>query len=85
MKNSSLPKGSYYHNQHLLIFKRSAQSIEIPFVFRTYDFVAGISGLTKRAADGGDSAAFSGIFCDQTESCSRSFIPARPHAGNASR
>jgi hypothetical protein len=40
---------------------------------------------TKRAADGGDSAAFSGFFYAQAESCSRSFIHARPTAANANR
>ncbi len=41
--------------------------------------------LTKRAVDGGDSAAFSGFFYTQTESCSWSFIHARPTATNANR
>jgi hypothetical protein len=41
--------------------------------------------LTKRAADGGDSAAFSGFFHAQAESCSWSFIYARPTAANANR
>jgi len=40
---------------------------------------------TKRALDGWDSAAFSGFFYTRTESCSRSFISARPPASNASR
>jgi len=40
---------------------------------------------TKRALDGWDSAAFSGIFYAQTESCSWSFIHARPPASNANR
>jgi len=40
---------------------------------------------TQRAADGGDSAAFSGFFHAQAESCSRSFISARPTAANANR
>ena len=40
---------------------------------------------TKRALDGWDSAPFSGIFHTRTESCSRSFIHARPPASNANR
>jgi len=40
---------------------------------------------TKRALDGWDSAAFSSIFHAQTESCSRSFVHARPPASNANR
>jgi MFS-type transporter involved in bile tolerance (Atg22 family) len=40
---------------------------------------------TKHALDGWDSAAFSGIFLARTESCSRSFIHARPPASNANR
>jgi hypothetical protein len=43
------------------------------------------SRRTKRVADGGDSAAFSGFFYTQAESCSRSFIHARPTAANAHR
>ena len=43
------------------------------------------SGLTKRALDGWDSAAFTGIFYAQAESCSRSFIHVRPPASNANR
>jgi hypothetical protein len=43
------------------------------------------SGLTKRALDGWDSAAFSSIFHAQAESCSRSFFHARPPASNAGR
>jgi hypothetical protein len=35
---------------------------------------------TKRVAVGGDSAAFSGFFYAQAESCSRSLIYARPTA-----
>jgi len=42
-------------------------------------------GLTKRALDGWDSAAFSGFFYTQAESCSHSFIHARPPASNAHR
>jgi len=38
---------------------------------------------TKRAVDGRDSAAFSGFFYTRTESCSWSFIYARPTAANA--
>jgi hypothetical protein len=40
---------------------------------------------TKRALDGWDSAAFSGFIYARTESCSRSFVHARPPASNASR
>jgi len=40
---------------------------------------------TKRALDGWDSAAFSGFFYTQAESCSWSFIHARPPASNANR
>jgi hypothetical protein len=40
---------------------------------------------TKRAADGGDSAAFSGFFYAPAESCSRSFVHAHPTAANANR
>ena len=40
---------------------------------------------TKRALDGWDSAAFSGFSYTQAESCSRSFIHARPPASNANR
>ncbi len=40
---------------------------------------------TKRALDGWDSAAFSGFFYTRTESCSWSFIYARPPASNANR
>ena len=40
---------------------------------------------TKRALDGWDSAPFSGFIYTRTESCSRSFIHARPPASNASR
>ena len=40
---------------------------------------------TKRAVDGGDSAAFSGFFYTRTESWSWSFIYARPTATNANR
>ena len=40
---------------------------------------------TKRALDGWDSAAFSGFFYTRTESCSRSFVHARPPASNANR
>ena len=40
---------------------------------------------TKRAVDGGDSAAFSGFIYTRTESWSWSFIYARPTATNASR
>jgi hypothetical protein len=42
-------------------------------------------GLTQRALDGWDSAAFSGIFYAQAESCSQSFVHARPAAADASR
>ena len=44
-----------------------------------------VGGLTQRAADGWDSAAFSSIFYTRTESCPQGFISSRPHAGNASR
>ena len=40
---------------------------------------------TKRALDGWDSAAFSGFIYARTESCSQSFIYARPPASNANR
>jgi hypothetical protein len=40
---------------------------------------------TKRALDGWDSAAFSGFIYAQAESCSRSFVHARPPASNANR
>ncbi len=40
---------------------------------------------TKRALDGWDSAAFSGFIYTRTESCSQSFIHARPPASNANR
>ena len=40
---------------------------------------------TQRALDGWDSAPFSGFFYTRTESCSRSFIHARPPASNANR
>ena len=43
------------------------------------------NGLTKRALDGWDSAAFSGFFYAQAESCSRSFVHARPPPSNPSR
>jgi hypothetical protein len=43
------------------------------------------SGLTKRAVDWRDSAAFLGFFYARTESCSRSFIYARPPTTNANR
>jgi hypothetical protein len=43
------------------------------------------SRLTKRAADGGDSAAFSGFFYTRTESWSWSFIYTRPTATYANR
>ena len=41
-------------------------------------FLQNKNGLTKRALDGWDSAAFSGFFYTRTESCSQSFIHARP-------
>jgi len=37
------------------------------------------------ALEGWDSAAFSSVIYTRTESCSQSFIYARPLAGNASR
>jgi hypothetical protein len=40
---------------------------------------------TKRALDGWDSAPFSGFIYTQAESCSRSFVHARPPASNANR
>ena len=40
---------------------------------------------TQRALDGWESTAFSGIIYARTESCSRSFIHARPPASNANR
>ena len=40
---------------------------------------------TKRALDGWDSAPFSDFSYTRIESCSRSFIHARPPASNASR
>jgi hypothetical protein len=43
------------------------------------------SRRTKRAVDGGDSAAFSGFIYTRTESWSWSFICARPTATNANR
>ena len=43
------------------------------------------SHLTKRALDGWDSAPLSGFIYTQAESCSRSFVHARPPASNANR
>jgi hypothetical protein len=40
---------------------------------------------TQRALDGWDSAAFLGFIYAQAESCSRSFVHARPPASNAHR
>jgi hypothetical protein len=42
-------------------------------------------GLTMRALDGWDSAPSSSFIYTRTESCSRSFIHARPPASNANR
>ena len=50
-----------------------------------YEVITGKNGLTQRALDGWDSAPFSGFIYTRTESCSRSFIYARPPASNASR
>ncbi|MEW6206643.1 MAG: hypothetical protein AB1516_15120, partial [Pseudomonadota bacterium] len=41
--------------------------------------------LTKRAADGGDSARLTGIFSARTFFCSWSFVSSRPAAANANR
>ena len=43
------------------------------------------SRRTKRAVDGGDSAAFSGFIYTRTESWFWSFISPRPTATNANR
>jgi len=43
------------------------------------------NGLTQRAADWWDSAAFMSIVHARRESCSRSFLSSRPPAANASR
>jgi hypothetical protein len=40
---------------------------------------------TKRALDGWDSAPFSDFIYARTESCSRSFVHARPPESNANR
>ena len=41
--------------------------------------------LTQRALDGWDSAALLSFIYTQAESCSRSFVHARPLAANANR
>ena len=43
------------------------------------------SGLTKRALDAGDSAAFSSIFLASSFLCSQTRVHARPSASNANR